>query len=97
MENELTAFLSKLALVKRESKALCYGAFQNETLLNKQWVMRRECPEETILMAVNAEGAGFAVNCNHHGPATELLSGEEVNLDGRIELPPYGVKIFKLR
>ena len=97
VENELTAFLSKLALVKRESKALCYGAFQNETLLNKQWVMRRECPEETILMAVNAEGAGFAVNCNHHGPATELLSGEEVNLDGRIELPPYGVKIFKLR
>ena len=97
VENELTAFLSKLALVKRESKALCYGAFQNETLLNKQWVMRRECPEETVLMAVNAEGAGFAINCNHHGPATELLSGEEVNLDGRIELPPYGVKIFKLR
>ena len=96
VENELTAFLSKLAMVKRESKALCYGAFQNETLLNKQWVMRRECPEETVLMAVNAEGAGFAVNCNHHGPATELLSGEEVNLDGRIELPPYGVKIFKL-
>ena len=75
---------------------MCYGDFKNETLLNKQWVMRRSCPEETVLVAVNAEGSGFNINCSYHGPATELLSGERRELNGCIELEPYGVKIYRL-
>ena len=54
VENGLTEFLSRLGQVKAESPALCYGDFKNETLLNKQWVMRRSCQEETVLVAVNA-------------------------------------------
>ncbi len=96
VENELTDFLSRLSRAKRESKALCYGDFKNETLLNKQWVMRRSCPEETVLLAVNAEGAEFTIGCQHHGPATELLTGEQTELQGSITLPPYGVKLFRL-
>ncbi len=96
VENELTEFLGKLSRAKRESKALCYGDFKNETLLNKQWVMSRSCDGETVLMAVNAENAEFTVGCQHHGPATELLSGEQVELQGSITLPPYGVKLFRL-
>ena len=96
VENDLTEFLSKLGKVKAESPALCYGDFKNETLLNKQWVIRRACQEETVLVAVNAEGSGFNVNCGHHGPAVELLSGEKRDLNGCIELPPYGVKIYRL-
>lgn len=95
-ENELTRFLGRLSRVKQESPALCYGDFQNETLLNKQWVMRRSCPEETVLMAVNAEGANFNIGCRHHGKATELLTGEEVQLQGTISLKPYDVKIYRL-
>ncbi len=96
VENDLTEFLGRLGRVKAESPALCYGDFKNETLLNKQWVMRRSCPEETVLVAVNAEGSGFNINCNYHGPATELLSGERRELNGCIELEPYGVKIYRL-
>ena len=97
VENRLTEFLGKLAKVKRESKALCYGDFKNETLLNKQWVMRRECPEETVLVAVNAEGAECTLSCGCRGKAVELLTGEEIELSGSIQLPPYGVKIIKLK
>ena len=96
VENDLTEFLSRLGRVKAESPALCYGDFKNETLLNKQWVMRRSCAEETVLVAVNAEGSGFNVNVNYHGPATELLTGEKRDLNGCIELEPYGVKIYRL-
>lgn len=96
VENELTEFLSGLSRVKRESRALCYGDFKNETLQNKQWIMRRECPEETVLMAVNAEGAEAAVRCGVRGRAAELLTGEETELTGSISLPPYGVKIFRM-
>lgn len=96
VENGLTEFLGKLGYIKSHSPALCYGDFQNETLLNKQWVMRRSCKEETMLVAVNAEGSPATVACRTGGPATELLSGEKVTLNGSIELPPYGVKIYKL-
>ena len=96
IENELTEFLGKLSKVKGESSALCYGDFKNETLLNKQWVMRRSCSEETVLVAVNAENADFTINCGYHGLATELLTGEKTDVQGSISLPPYGVKIFRL-
>ncbi len=96
VENELTEFLGKLARAKKESRALCFGDFKNETLLNKQWVMRRSCPEETVLMAVNAEGTEFTVNCSHHGPALDLLTGEQTELQGSIRLPPYGAAVLKL-
>lgn len=96
VENELTEFLGRLSRAKRESRALCYGDFKNETLLNKQWVMRRSCEGETVLLAVNAEGAEFTVGCNHHGAATELLTGEQTELQGSITLPPYGVKLYRL-
>lgn len=96
VENELTEFLGRLSRAKRESRALCYGDFKNETLLNKQWVMRRSCEGETVLLAVNAEGAEFTIGCAHHGAATELLTGEQTELQGSITLPPYGVKLYRL-
>ncbi len=96
IENELTGFLGKLARVKRESRALCYGDFQNETLKNRQWVMRRSCPEETVLLAVNAEGVPSSIECRAFGRALELLTGAEEELSGRIDLPPYGVKVLRI-
>ena len=96
VENDLTRFIGKLAAIKAGSKALQYGDFANETLLNRQWVMRRCCDGETVYMAVNAEGSPFTLHGNYHGRAVELLTGEETELHGEIELPGYGVKIFKM-
>ncbi len=96
VENELTQFLARLSRVKLHSKALSEGGYKNETLLNKQIVIRRECQEETVLVAINADGGGFHIQCNYNGPATELLSGKGEELHGGIDLPPYGVKIYRL-
>lgn len=96
VENELTEFLGTLSRAKSSSKALCYGDFKNETLLNKQWVMKRSCEGETVLLAVNAEGAGFTVDCHYSGPAVDLLTGESTELSGSVSLAPYGVKLLRL-
>jgi cyclomaltodextrinase len=96
VENELSEFVGKLAKIKRESAALCHGDFKNETLMNKQWVMRRSCPEETVLVAVNADKEAFTIGCQYHGKAVELLSGETVDVQGQIPLQPYEVKFLKL-
>ncbi len=96
IENGLTEFLGKLARIKTASPALCHGDFKNETLQNKNWIMSRSCGEETVLLAVNAEGAACTISCNYHGPATELLAGETEHLEGGISLPPYGVKLYQI-
>ncbi len=82
--------------MKLQSKALSDGSYKNETILNKQIVIRREHQDETVLVGINADGSGFNINVNYHGPATDLLTGESRELNGCIELSPYGVKLYRL-
>ena len=96
IENELTQFIGRLSQIKLHSKALSQGDYKNETLLNKQIVIRRECPEETVFVAINADQSGFNINVDYHGPAVDLFTGEARELNGCIELPPYGVRIYRL-
>lgn len=96
VENKLTEYLGKLARIKAGSKALCRGDFHNECLRNKQWVLRRICDGETVYVAVNAEAAPCTLDCGHHGPAVELLTGESHELHGQIQLEGYGVKIYRI-
>ncbi len=96
VENDLTEFIGELSRVKLQSKALSEGSYKNETILNKQIVIRREHQDETVLVGINADGSGFNINVNYHGPATDLLTGESRELNGCIELSPYGVKIYRL-
>lgn len=96
IENELTEFLGLLSKIKRESKALCCGDFKNETILNRQWVFSCRCDNETVLVAVNAEGVDFSISCQCGGRALDLMTGEETELSGSIALPPYGVKLYRL-
>ena len=41
VENELTAFIEKLAKVKAESRALNYGDYKNITIQNKNLLFER--------------------------------------------------------
>ena len=95
-ENELTGFIGKLAQIKAGSRALNYGDVKNLTLRNKQWILVRQCPEETAILAVNAEENPCQMECAYHGPATELLTGEKTDLSGTVSLPGYGVKLYKM-
>lgn len=96
METDLTEFLICLSKMRQASKALCCGDFKNETILNRQWVFSRRCDDETVLVAVNAEGSDASISCERRGRALDLMTGEETELSGSIALPPYGVRIYKL-
>lgn len=60
VENELTAFIEKLAKVKTESRALNYGDYKNITIQNKNLLFERHCDHETVFVAVNAENAPYS-------------------------------------
>ncbi len=96
VENSLTEFIGELSRIKLQSKALSEGSYKNETILNKQIVIRREAQDETVFAAINADQSGFNINVNYHGPATDLFTGESRELNGCIELEPYGVKLYRL-
>lgn len=53
--NELSEFISKLADIKKNSKALNYGDFTSTVLTNKQCVFRRSTGDETVYVAINAD------------------------------------------
>ena len=95
LENDLTEFLGKLSRIKSSCVALKDGGFQNLTLRNKQWIFVRQCPAQTVIVAVNAEENPCQMECAYNGPTVELLTGEKTDLHGAVELPGYGVKIYK--
>lgn len=39
------------------SKALCYGAYRNVVLTNKQIIFERDCDGERVLVAINADSS----------------------------------------
>ena len=96
VENELTAFIERLAKVKTESRALNYGDYKNITIQNKNLLFERHCDHETVFVAVNAENAPCSIDVRGEYKAVDFLTGETIDIHGRVELPPYGVKYLKL-
>lgn len=96
MPNELTDYIKKIIAVRQKSDALCNGTYKNVVIQNHQLVFSRSSEKERIIVAVNAAADSYtAWNQELNGKALELLSGEEVNLDGKLELPPYSVQYLK--
>lgn len=96
VENELTAWISKLAHAKRESKALNYGAFKSLVLTNRQCIFERECDGERVLVAINADEAPYTAHFDARaGQAIDLISGETHDFGGGSELPPYSAFFWK--
>ena len=96
--NELSAWIARLAAVKKAEKALNWGGFRSVVLTNRQCIFERSCDGERIWVAVNADGeayrAGFQTPC---AAATDLLSGDVIAFDGGAVLPPYSAGFWKLR
>ena len=67
------------------------------TIQNKNLLFARECDGEAVYVAVNAENAPCSIDARGSFSALDLLTGEQVQVDGRVELPPYGAKILKLQ
>lgn len=94
--NDLTDFIAKLAKAKKESKALQYGDFTSTVLTNGQCVFKREWEGERVYVAVNATDqdfwAGFDAGTSQ---ATDLISGNAVELNGGLNIPAYTALFLK--
>lgn len=88
--NELSEFISKLADIKKNFKALNYGDFTSTVLTNKQCVFRRSTGDETVYVAINADDQEYTAYFGaEKNQVTDLLSGAIINLDGGLKMAPY--------
>ncbi len=96
IENELTAWIAKLAAAKKNSHALNYGAFRSLVLTNRQCIFEREADGERVLVAVNADDQPYTAHFDARaGRAVDLITGEPHDFGGGSELPPYSAYFWK--
>ncbi len=97
IDNELSAFISKLAAAKKGSKALCYGDFKHLVLTNHQCIFERCFEGERVMVAINASDQPYVAHFNANaGEATDLLTGERHDFGGGSELAPYSAAFWKI-
>ena len=94
--NDLAEWISKLAKAKKNSKALCYGNFISVVLTNQQCIFSREWEGEKVFVAINATDSpyntGFDAGSNK---LLDLITGEERDFNGSVELPGYSAFFWK--
>ena len=94
--NELTDEIKKMIHVRTGSNALCHGSYRNVVLTNHQLIFERRTDDERMLVAINASDAPFtAHNGELGGTMTDLLTGNEIQMSGQLEMPPYSVQYLK--
>lgn len=94
--NELTDYITSLNAAKTSSEALNYGTFKSLVLTNKQCVFERESESDRVLVAINAEENPFTAHFDARaGRAKELISGNEVDFGGGLEIPGYTAMILR--
>lgn len=94
--NELTEQIKKMIHVRIESNALCHGSYRNVVLTNHQLIFERKTDDERVLVAINASDAPFTASSGElWGSMTDLLMGNEIQMNGQFELPPYSVQYLK--
>ena len=94
--NELTEEIKKMIHVRTGSNALCHGSYRNVVLTNHQLIFERKTDDERMLVAINASDAPFtAHNGELGGTMTDLLTGNEIQMSGQLEMPPYSVQYLK--
>lgn len=94
--NELTEEIKKMIHVRTGSNALCHGSYRNVVLTNHQLIFERRTDDERMLVAINASDAPFtAHNGELGGTMTDLLTGNEIQMSGQLEMPPYSMQYLK--
>lgn len=96
VENDLTAWISKLAAAKKASNALNYGDFRSVVLTNRQCIFERKTDSERVLVAINADNVPYTAHFNAGcGTAVDLITGHTHDFGGGSELPPYSAFFWK--
>ena len=94
--NDLTEFIKKLINIRKSSDALCNGSYHNVIIMNHQLIFERRTDKERILVAINASDTSYTAHSGElSGSMTDLLTGENVELNGQLEMPAYSVQYLK--
>lgn len=89
-------FIKKLICVRTSSDALCNGSYRNVVITHHQLIFERKSDSERMLVAINASGSPFtACNGELQGSYTDLLTGNAVEMNGGLDMPPYSVQYLK--
>ncbi len=93
----LTEYIAQLAKARKSSRALCYGAYRNVVLTNRQIIFERAVDGERVLVAVNADGAPYTAHFDAGcGLAVDLITGKTHDFGGGSELAPYSTSYWKM-
>ena len=90
--NDLSDLVSKYIHMRRGHKALSMGDYKDLVLTNKQYVLERNYEGEKIVVALNIDDAPYTIYPPiEHGSYQDLMSGEMVDYNGQLELPPLSI------
>lgn len=94
--NDLTDYVKGCVDAFQSSHALQYGEFKSLVLQNKACVWERESGDDRVLVACNIDGAPFTAHFDARaGRAKDLITGQEIDFGGGLEIPPYTAYILK--
>ncbi len=94
--NELTEYIEKLIALRQQSDGLCNGSYRNVVLTNHQLVFERASEKERMMVAINASGETYtAQHGDLNGSVTDLITGNKLQLEGRLEMAPYSTQYLK--
>lgn len=95
--NELTDQISKMAEVKKNSKALNYGSFRSVSLTNRACVFERCFEDERVLVAINIDENEFTAQGDFGSSrAVDMITGNEFSFEGGAHLPGYSFYFLKV-
>lgn len=95
-ETELTAFIARLAAVRRRERALQFGGYRKLLLTNRQMIFERAFEGERILAAFNLDSEPYTAHFDAGaGRARDLLTGEARDFGGGSLLPPRSAAYWK--
>lgn len=93
---ELLQHYKTLVSVRKENKALVYGDYHNVYLKDNVIVFKRTWGSETMLIAINNNDSEYTIEANLAGKAKDVISREEISLEGGLTLDKMGNRIFKI-
>lgn len=95
--NDLTDHISKLCKARNGSKALSYGDFKSLVLTNRQCIFERETEGDRVIVVINADENYFHADFDARaGKAKDLISGDEIDFGGGLDIPRYTSYILQI-
>jgi len=94
VENDLTKHIAALNGMYKSCPPLVYGDYRQIALTNRQFVFRREYEGKAVIITINADGQPCTAPIGESGPATDMVTGEKIELTGPISMPPYSASVL---